>query len=296
MDKASLLRKISDLSIWRRRDQRAPHKPLLILLYLGKLQANEPRLAEFSDIEDKLERLLREFGPSRKSYHPEHPFSRLRTDDIWELSVDTPSDKLTKKRLREGKVKGGFSEPVFELLKKDQGLANKISAILLEAHFPGETYHQDILDAVGLDNPSAINVDSSVTNRKVRDPDFRGRILKVYDYRCAICDFDVRIGTTPVALEAAHIKWHTAGGPDEEKNGLALCTLHHKLLDRGAIGISDDNKVIVSDEANGNRGFEDWVLRFQGKTLRAPRRVAYMPGKSYVKWHMREVFKGGYGC
>jgi putative restriction endonuclease len=25
-----------------------------------------------------------------------------------------------------------------------------------------------------------------------------------------------------VALEAAHIKWHQAGGPDEESNGLAL--------------------------------------------------------------------------
>ena len=37
-----------------------------------------------------------------------------------------------------------------------------------------------------------------------------------------------------LGIEAAHIKWHQAGGPDTEDNGLALCTLHHKRFDRGA--------------------------------------------------------------
>ena len=51
-----------------RRAQRAgvyaPHKPLLILLSLARVQHGEPRLAAFTDIDESLKRLLAEFGPS----------------------------------------------------------------------------------------------------------------------------------------------------------------------------------------------------------------------------------------
>jgi len=66
-------------------------------------------------------------------------------------------------------------------------------------------------------------------------------------------------------LEAAHIKWHQAGGPDTIDNGLALCSLHHKLLDLGALGISNEFTVIVSDKVNGYAGFQEWLLNFEGK-------------------------------
>jgi putative restriction endonuclease len=33
---------------------------------------------------------------------------------------------------------------------------------------------------------------------------------------------------------------------DELDNGLALCSLHHKLFDRGVFGLDDDLTVVVS--------------------------------------------------
>ena len=42
----------------------------------------------FAECEDKLTELLREFGPSRRSYHPEYPFWRLRNDGIWTVTWD----------------------------------------------------------------------------------------------------------------------------------------------------------------------------------------------------------------
>ena len=39
-----------------------------------------------------------------------------------------------------------------------------------------------------------------------RDPCFRQRILKAYEYRCAVCGFDVRLGSISIALDAAHIR------------------------------------------------------------------------------------------
>jgi hypothetical protein len=59
-----------------------------------------------------------------------------------------------------------------------------------------------------------------------------------------------------------YIKCHQAGGPDEERNGLALCSLHHKLFDRGVFTICNSMSVIVSESANGTRGFQEWVIAY----------------------------------
>ena len=63
-------------------------------------------------------------------------------------------------------------------------------------------------------------------------------MLTAYEYQCAV---RLRIRWTllreAVGLEAAHIRWWAADGPDEVDNAVALCSLHHKLLDRGAIGL-----------------------------------------------------------
>ena len=40
-----------------------------------------------------------------------------------------------------------------------------------------------------------------------------------------------------MGIEAAHIRWFNLCGPDVPDNGLALCALHYKLLDRGALGL-----------------------------------------------------------
>lgn len=56
-----------------RRAQRAgvyaPHKPLLILLALARVQRGEPRMVEFTAIDELLKQLLAEFGPSSPPSH-----------------------------------------------------------------------------------------------------------------------------------------------------------------------------------------------------------------------------------
>ena len=241
MNSDELITTLSKLKVWQQGDQRAPHKPLLLLLALSRIQQNKPRMMLFSEIEEKLTLLLTEFGPQRKSHHPEEPFCRLRTEGIWELSspenIILPKGAFSKTVLRKEKVSGGFTQDVFQLLANDSMLLETIAKILLHDNFPS-TIHQDILDAVGLDIDSDIQQQTSQSQKRIRDPKFRGKVLQAYNYRCAICGFDVRMGHTPIALEAAHIKWFQAGGEDTENNGLALCSLHHKLLDRGALAIS----------------------------------------------------------
>ncbi len=78
---------IETLSIWKQGDQRAPHKPLLLLLALGHYQRGGDRMIAFTAVEEHLKNMLMEFGPFRQSYHPEYPFWRLQSDGIWELET-----------------------------------------------------------------------------------------------------------------------------------------------------------------------------------------------------------------
>ena len=58
----------------------APHKPLLILLALARVQRGEPRLVEFEVIDGLMEQLLTEFGPSGAAKSRHYPFWHLSTD------------------------------------------------------------------------------------------------------------------------------------------------------------------------------------------------------------------------
>ena len=59
-----LLERFDRIRIWQRSGQRAVHKPLLVLLALGRLARGEPAAAQFAAIEDDLRKLLEQFGPS----------------------------------------------------------------------------------------------------------------------------------------------------------------------------------------------------------------------------------------
>lgn len=273
---------IKNLTIWKKRGERAPHKPLLILYALGKIQQGKPRMLPYKQVRLDLKELLIEFGPLRKSYHPEQPFVRLANDGIWELDKKIQK-KPNNMQLLLDDVNGGFTEEVYNLIVENISQIPDIAQIVLDQHFP-YTIHEDILNAVGLD--------FNLNIRKKRDPRFREKILRAYGYSCAICGFNVRLSYTLVGVEAAHIKWHQAGGPDIEENGLALCSMHHKLFDRGVFTINNENKMIVSQEAHGTHGFEEWLMRFHGSRIRKPIETGYEPNLEYVKWHIKEVFKG----
>ena len=292
MDREEIARKFDTLRVWQRGDERAPHKPLLILYAIGQLLREERRLLPFAEVDEKLGALLNEFGPKRKVQKPEQPFWRLQRDCVWEIP-GAGMVKLSSQRdvnrgdLLRKKVSGGFTEGIARQLQSDSGLALEIVQNLLDAHFP-DSIHEDILQETG------IELTLNIPGKQKRDPNFRLNILKAYEYRCAVCGFDLRMGLRPVALEAAHIKWRQAGGPDKEVNGLALCSLHHKLFDRGAFTLSNDLEVLVSDDAHGTAGFHEWLMRFHGEKLNFPQRETYYPSDNYTRWHVKEVFQGEY--
>lgn len=290
MTRQEVLERFMHLNVWKRGGERAPHKPLLLLLALGRYSRGEPREIRYSQVDQQLTALLREFGPSRRSYHPEFPFYHLRNDGIWILR---DAERLQKKKggsspkrseLLAHDSPGGLTPALFEALLNDRALLAEVATLLLETSFP-QSMHEDILSAVGLD------LTLGQTHTTPRDPRFRVAVLRAYEQRCAICGFDLRLGQTSLGLEAAHIRWRQAHGPDAPDNGLALCVLHHKLFDRGALTVSSEHDVLVSQDAVGHGRFEEYLLAFHGKPARGPITSEAMPKPAYLQWHQSQVFR-----
>lgn len=282
-----VVERLVNLNVWKRGGDRAPHKPLLLIYVIAQYLRGHDRLISFSEVEKPLRRLLVDFGPARTSHHPEFPFWHLQSDGVWEvpgleLSEGRPRGaSVSKSTLLEHDVHGGLTEPLYEALR-DPKIASRVVGALLAQNFP-ETYHDDILLAVGLEPGFTVA-------RRRRDPAFREEILRAYQYRCAVCGFNSRVGQVLVGVEAAHIKWHQAGGPDRNENGVALCSLHHKLFDRGIFTIAQDMRVLVSETATGSAMFGHLVLDFHGRQLSPPVRSEYHPRSTFLDWHLAEVF------
>ena len=292
MNRQEILDLFDQINVWKRGDLRAPHKPLLLLYALGKCARDEKREIPYHEVDENLRPLLIEFGPSRKSYHTEYPFWRLQNDGIWKVSdtdkleLRLSSTDAKKSELLKHDVYGGFTESVYQALQRDLQLILDVSELLLERNFP-TTIHDDICAAIGLERGALVS-----GKQLQRDPDFRPRVLSAYSFRCAVCGFDMRLGQHAVGLEAAHIKWHQAGGPNTVDNGLSLCVMHHKLLDLGAFALSDERQILVSDQAYGYGSTDDWMIRFHGSFLAPPQNPNDLPRSGFLDWHRREVFKG----
>ena len=291
MKKSEIESLFEGINVWKRGDQRAPHKPLLLLLALSSLSRGEGRLVPFASVEVRLKKLLKEFGPARSAYHPEFPFWFLKNDGLWDLrNADGLKPRKGKNNpprseLIHAAVEGGFRPEIYAVLRKNPKLIAQIAGSLLEGHFP-ESYHQSILQAVGLD------LQIGTSTKKARDPKFRELVLRAYEYRCAVCGADVRLDDSTVALDAAHIKWHQACGPDSVNNGFALCSLHHRLFDRGAFTVSSaDRTVLVSERIHGGPAVYDWLFRYHGRPVGEPQSPKYRPDPRFLNWHDSEVFK-----
>lgn len=279
---------ITDITIWRKGDQRAPHKPLLLLYVLANYQKGHARLFDYgTEIRDQLHSLLERFGPQRAQYRPDMPFWRLKGDGFWELQNDEfcsttgssrqpPAGELVKHN-----VAGGFDEQHYALLSKNKNLIGSLAQQILEAHFP-ESIQEEIADEMGFDIRQI---------RKVRDPQFRQQVLRAYNYQCAICGFNMRHDHSSVALEAAHIKWKQHGGPCEISNGLALCAIHHKAFDKGSIGLDEEMRVLVSPAVNGAGIVRSLFWDFAGKLISLPIAKENCPEEEFVEWHRIEVYR-----
>jgi putative restriction endonuclease len=283
----------------RTNGERSPHKPLLLLYALGQLAAGRDA-HPWVDAQEPLADLLDTYGPPNP-IHPNYPFRRLANDDgLWVVTTRSagplPSD-ASGRQLRDADAIGRLSDEFVAALRADPALVVLIARYLLEDNWPS-SLHDDIASAVGLDLDSA---EASIVRgrlaedlRRRRDATFRSRrrILIAYEYRWALCGYDGWLDRSAVGLEAAHIQWWSADGPDTVDNGLCVCSLHHVLFDSGVLGLSEDMRINVSKRfvARAPAG-ERLVLDLAGRDVRQPQAGDDRPALDRITWHATQVFR-----
>lgn len=297
----NLLERFQRLRVWSVDGRRAPYKPLMILWAIGRCLRGESRLMTFERTRTDFGELVARFGPHRRSSADitHYPFWRLQHDRLWEIDRPqlvsmTPGNDAHVSDLVRYRIRGGLTESDYHALQSDPQLAWRIALNLMGAHFP-ETIHDYILDSVGISESIATVDDGfieTVVRRRPRTAAFRKSVLIAYDGKCAVCAMSLSMAGNPVALEAAHIRWHAAEGPDEIRNGLALCVLHHKLFDLGAFTLLPNLSVFVSSIVKG-RGVESALGQYHRKSILKPLpdSTESQPSLEYLLWHQREVFR-----
>ena len=287
-----VVQRLTSLRQHRGDGRRAPHKPLLVLLALGQLSATGSSSLPWTEVETRLGALLAEFGTPTSAGAPwaAYPFTRLRADGVWELSRDVANDTVGP--LRAEPIEGHFPADIEATLVANPSAISAVARTLVESQFPS-TLMTDVLLSVGLDPETVFGMPpaSRLIPVRKRDVAWRHAVLAAWDRSCAFCGFDGSVGGAPVGIEAAHVRWFTIGGPDELDNGVALCSLHHKLFDRGALGLDHEFSVVVSTNYAAVSDMGRTVYELHGRALR-PRPGTKLPAAAHVQWHTREVFKG----
>jgi putative restriction endonuclease len=133
-----LLARFGNLRQYRRRDgQRAPHKPLLVLLALGRLAASGSSAMPWDEAKDELGDLIAEFGPGSRTGRVQsaaYPFTHLRSDGIWVLDQDVPMDRVGP--LAHERVTGRLEASVEAELRAHPELISSIARELAVGNFP----------------------------------------------------------------------------------------------------------------------------------------------------------------
>lgn len=292
-----ILSKVQKINVNFRNGRRSPHKPLLLLLAIGRQINGHERYSTFEEIEGDLNGLIRRFGLPDSRQNAYHPFWHLRNDEgLWQ--IDRPelvrvssSGDAYKSDLRKYDIRGGLDKNVARVLKTSPSLVWQVVQSLLNDYIP-DSLHGEVMRAVGLERISPISELSPLQSEdRSRDRRFREVVLTAYGSRCAVCEFDLKIDENTVGIEAAHIKWHFASGPASVCNGMALCVLHHKLFDLGLFTVSPNYTVILGRPAEG-RSVEKALNRYGGTSLKiVPDEPDHRPATKYLEWHRQAVFR-----
>lgn len=285
--------RVSALKQYHHNGKRVPHKPLLVLMALGRLAESGSSELPWSEAEERLADLIAEFGPTTRTGRRQsaaYPFTRLRTDGVWTLSRDVPMDNVGP--LDAAPITGRLEASLERALSRP-GQIEEAARLLVDAQFP-RTVAPDVLIAVGLDPDQVFAIGSAHTpeaGKRQRSSSWPRAILEAWDRQCAFCGYDGQLGSSSVGLEAAHVRWFNLGGPDDLNNGMALCSLHHKLFDRGALGLDEEYRILVSGVFSARTEAAKRIYDLHGRPLR-PRRGTALPAVVHVAWHDREVFRG----
>jgi putative restriction endonuclease len=169
------------------------------------------------------------------------------------------------------KLERGVYVPIFPVYVVEDDLAARQFVLALDESLR-------FLASPGHDSTAERRYAEQIAKRRLHQAEFRGRVLRAYETRCAVCS--LRHGRL---LDAAHIISDALeGGDPVVVNGLSLCKIHHAAFDGDLLGISPDYQVSINDELLTET--DGPMLRYglqemHGRSLTLPRRKREWPDR-----------------
>ena len=126
-----------------------------------------------------------------------------------------------------------------------------------------------------------------ITTQRIKQHFFRRAVLSSYRGRCCMCGV-----SDPRLLVASHIvPWSKdKANRLNPSNGLCLSAIHDLAFDKGLITLTDDFKIVVSEELRRRKEafVIEVLLPLNGRSIEPPDRFA--PQAEFIAWHRNELF------
>lgn len=170
-----------------------------------------------------------------------------------------------------------------------------LSAYFNETRQAGPHTPRDELDEAKTELEEATRTEPSLEEpaetteeeRRIRSDAFREAVREHYDSRCAVCGVRRVSPTGNPEVEAAHIYPKSEDGPDDVRNGIALCRLHHWAFDVGWLSITNDFRLLVRDKEE-REGYDEFAP-LKGRELEyLPDERRHQPHPKFLEQH-REI-------
>ena len=153
-----------------------------------------------------------------------------------------------------------------------------------------EISDKDVLssDDIKTQNRTTRTERKSVVKIRIGQSIFRKMVLENYQGKCCFSGVDI-----PQLLVASHIvPW--ADREDirlNPKNGLCLSSIHDRAFDQGYWTLSEDSKIVVSEELKRTNSdfIQENFLQYEGRGLLAPEK--YNPDPKFLDYHREIIFK-----
>jgi putative restriction endonuclease len=264
-------------------------KPLLLLLVISRLEhsADRRNRFDFSDIRGDLSNLIRRYGGRATTSGPaaEQPFSHLRTSGFWRLTTQrsyTGRQTALVSDLMNPDSYAALEPEVYRVLSRSKDARAQAFQHILDRWWP-DSLHDELRAELGMETTG--------TPTRARNAAFVDDVLANYRFACAFCGFHAILNRQSVGVDACHIHWHSAGGPDATANGIALCRLHHWAFDKGVMTLDPQSRICTASTfvVHSDGGLPIHCLA--GLAMAIEPRGAH-PSENYLEWHRANVFLG----
>ena len=321
------IQKIKDLILYR---GRYPHKPFLLLIIVemmeqGEMWENNIPFREILKKETSFFSDLIEVANEQDVLTTElklnihNPFFHLKTSGFWNLyPIELRTlGKIRPEYLLNANAFAKLDDRFFLLLTNPEyrEMIRQTLFTILNTHFPNiqpqverviavyrtrsheriaediEGYSEQLIQDTERPFSTHRDVVSIQVETPVRSAGFRQAIMKIYKYKCAVCELNIQAASGESVTDAAHIVPFSVSYNDDVRNGMSLCKSHHWAFDAGLIAVGEEHRIIVSPAMTEQGPTASMLTGLRDREIWRPREPEYCPAPEALTWHREQVMR-----